>query len=184
MSEQDMNTMLEKKSVWWSEPMVWLIIALPVSAVLGCAATIWLATTNADTLVTEEHFKDGLAVHQVVDRERKAASLGAGATLSAEPGRLVLNLAGRFEIPPRNLVLTLVHPADPGMDMVLLLEPEDTLRYVAAFSTLPAGKRLLVLEPNDKAWRIGGQWQAPFTGSTQLSASDPTPSTQHSSTRP
>lgn len=177
MSENDMNTMLEKKSTWWNEPMVWLIIALPISAVIGAAVTIWLAASRADTLVTEEHFKEGLAVHQVVDRDRKAATLGIGATLNAEAGRLNLSLAGRLDEPPKHLMLTLVHPSDPGMDMVLLLEPAGDGKYSAAYAAIPAGKRMLVLEPGDKAWRITGRWQAPFTGSTQLSASGSTPST-------
>lgn len=165
-----MNTILEKKSVWWSEPMVWLIIALPVTAVIASLLTLWVAARNADTLVTDEYVKEGLAVRQVVDRDRKAAALAMNASLTAEPGRLTLRLDGRLDTPPKRLLLTLEHPADPGMDMVLLFEPANATEYVANFAAIPAGKRRLVLEPSDKAWRITGQWQAPFTGSTRLSA--------------
>lgn len=173
-----MNTMLEKKTTWWSEPMVWMIIALPFSAVVGGALTIWFAVNNADTLVTEEHVKEGFGVRLIVDRERKAAELGIGATLSAEPGRMVVSLEARTGALPKNLVLTLAHPSDPAMDMVVLLEPVGGNDYAAAFATIPPGKRHLELTPGDKTWRITGDWQAPFTGSTRLS------STQHLSTQP
>ena len=39
---------------WFREPWVWFIIALPASAVIGCAITIWLAITRPDFLVVEE----------------------------------------------------------------------------------------------------------------------------------
>lgn len=183
MKDHAMNTLLEKKSTWWSEPMVWLIIVLPVTAVIASITTYWLASSNADTLVTEQYVKEGFAVRQVADRDLKAAELGVGATLNAEPGRLTVDLEGRFEVLPRNLVLTLAHPSDPNMDMVLLLEPAGESTYTTVYATIPAGKRHLELTPGDKAWRITGQWQAPFSGSTRLVASTQF-STQHSSTRP
>lgn len=166
-----MNTMLEKKTTWRSEPMVWMLIALPLTAVIASGVTIWFAATNADTLVTEEHVKDGLAVSQVLDRDRRAAELGISAGLDAAPGRLTLHLQGRLASAPKSLVLTLSHPSDPLRDMVLLLESSGDSTYSANYAAIPAGKRHLELAPADKAWRITGQWQAPFTGSTRLSAS-------------
>lgn len=180
----DMNAITERKSTWWSEPMVWLLIALPLSAVIGSGVTVWLAASNADTLVLEEHVKEGFAVRQVADRDRKAAELGAGATIKAAPGMLTLHLEGRFPAAPKNLILTLAHPSDPAQDMVLLLAPGDGGDYTATYAAIPAGKRHLELTPGDKAWRITGQWQAPFTESTRLAVSISFSAPQHSSTQP
>lgn len=164
--------------------MVWMLIALPLTAVIASGVTIWLAASNADTLVNEEHVKEGLAVRQVLDRDRRAAELGVSAGLDAEPGRLTVHLAGQFASAPKDLVLTLAHPSDPLQDMVLLLEARGDNTYTANYAAIPAGKRHLELAPADKAWRVTGQWQAPFTGSTRLSASTRFSSTQHSSTQP
>lgn len=185
MSENKVNTMLNKKSTWWNEPMVWLIIALPVAAVIGASTSAWIAIKNADTPVIEEHAKQGMGIISLAaERDRKAAELGAEATLSAQPGRLTLTLSGHFATPPKHLLLTLAHPSNADLDMVVLLEPAGDNEYAAAYASIPDGKRLLDLSPSDKAWRLTGQWQAPFTGSTQLSVSSQFSSTQHSSTQP
>jgi hypothetical protein len=183
MMDKPMNATLEPKSRWQAEPMVWLLIALPVTAVIASAVTIWLAAKNADSLVTEKYVKEGLAVRQIADPDLKAAQLGAMAELRANPGELSLRLTGRFATAPQQLVLTLAHPTDPGQDMVLQLAATGDNEYSTRYAAIPAGKRRLELSPTDRAWRITGQWQAPFTGATRLAAPARF-STQHSSTQP
>lgn len=39
---------------WFREPWVWLLIALPSIAVIGCAITIWLALSRPDHLVLDK----------------------------------------------------------------------------------------------------------------------------------
>lgn len=39
---------------WYREPWVWLLIALPAIAVIGCAITIWLAISRPDHLVMDQ----------------------------------------------------------------------------------------------------------------------------------
>lgn len=178
-----MTTLQEEKTRWHGEPMVWLLIALPLTAVIASGVTIWLAAKNADSLVNETYVKEGLAVRQVVDLDRKAAELGAGAHLRAEPGLLSVRLEGQFATLPKALLLTLVHPAEPGQDQVLLLTASGDHEYSTRYAAIPAGKRRLELTPADRAWRITGEWQAPFTGSTRLAAAAGF-SSQHLSTQP
>ncbi len=49
---------------WYREPWVWLVIAFPSAAVIGCAITIWLALSNPDFLVVDDseyrHIKAGM----------------------------------------------------------------------------------------------------------------------------
>ncbi|MFA5081019.1 MAG: FixH family protein [Hydrogenophilaceae bacterium] len=179
-----MNTMLEKKTPWWSEPMVWLIIALPLAAVIGGITTVMIAYRYADTPAMGDYAKVGKGFEMVVDRDRKAAELAVGATMIAEPGRLALSLDGNFATPPENLILTLAHPTNAAMDMVLQLNRIGENEYAAAYASVPAGKRYLELSPSDKSWRITGQWQAPFVGSTLLAVANQLSSPQHSSTQP
>ena len=40
---------------WYREPWVWVLIAFPLLAVVGCAITIWLALSHPDYLVVDEH---------------------------------------------------------------------------------------------------------------------------------
>lgn len=179
-----MNTMTDKKTSWWNEPMVWLLIALPISAVIGGAVTIWFATTNADALVSEDHYKVGFAVHQGIELDRKAAELAVVAMLKASDGQLTLSLQGTFDRPPSGLALTLSRPGSEQEEMVLKLEQAGELDYSAPYVALPEGDQRLVLTPADKTWRVIGYWQAPFTGSTRLVPADPTVTPPHSSTQP
>ena len=39
---------------WYREPWVWVLIAFPLLAVVGCAITIWLALSHPDYLVVDE----------------------------------------------------------------------------------------------------------------------------------
>lgn len=179
MNDFNMNTLLNKKTAWWQEPMVWLLIILPLSAVIGGALTIWVAANNADSLVSEAHVKEGLAVRQIGHADQLAESLAMAANLNAEPGQLSIQLEGNLATWPGELILTMSHPADSRQDIVLTVGHAGHDRYIANYASIPAGKRLLELTPADRTWRITGTWQAPFTGSTRLLAS-----TQFLSTQP
>jgi uncharacterized protein len=51
---------MEEKTPFWKVPMVWLIIALPLAAVVGSLVSAWIASQGADPLVEEPHRKFGL----------------------------------------------------------------------------------------------------------------------------
>lgn len=184
MSAPDMNGLVEKKSSWRAEPMVWLLIALPLSAVLASAVTIWIANHNADTLVKEEYVKEGFAVRQASERDHLAAELGLSAALSVLPGGLTLDLTGHLNPLPERLLLTLAHPTDPNQDLVLSLMSVRAGHYTADYAEIPSGKRHLELAPLDKSWRLAGLWQAPFEGPLTLSPMAQRQAPPDSSTRP
>ena len=47
---------------WYRHLWPWLLIAPPLAAVLGGAATLWLAIASDDGLVAKDYYKQGLAV--------------------------------------------------------------------------------------------------------------------------
>lgn len=53
---------MSQKSSPWKEPMVWLLVVLPLTAVIASLATAWIAADGADTLVNEPHHKVGLGM--------------------------------------------------------------------------------------------------------------------------
>lgn len=175
MSDSKMNTLVEKKSVWWKEPMVWLIIGLPVSAVIGGAITVWFATDKPDPLVSDDYYKEGFAVHQATQREQLATSLGISARLRvANANELNLQLRGRFATMPTSLAVRLVHPSDSTQDIGVQLPAVGDGLYRAPLPPVPAGKRRLIIEPADHAWRLNSQWNAPFTGTLEVTAAGAT----------
>ncbi len=164
-------------SIWWKEPMVWLVAGLPATAVIAAISTYFIAAHNQDPLVTTEYRKEGMTVERVTERDDKAASAGIGADLAVKDGQLRLSLSGRLEQLPGALTLTIVHPTQADKDRQISLVHTNQGRYIAPDPDTGTGKRQLVLEPPDRAWRITGQWQAPFSGSTTLAATTTNPST-------
>jgi hypothetical protein len=163
---------------WWKEPMVWLITVLPLTAVVAGVATYFIAAHEPDSLVRTEYRKEGFAVAQVSDRDRLAASLGLAARLSVLDGQLRVELRGGLGAGPERLHLSLVHPTRENQDMRIVLTRSHESFYVAPVPDAGTGKRTLILEPEDRAWRITGQCATPISGMTELVAEAKNPSTR------
>ncbi len=173
MSRTNLNGM-SGKSVWWQEPMVWLIIALPITAIIGSMITLWYATDKPDPLVSEHYYKDGLGIHQHNQQAQLAQSLGLVADITVkQPGTLEIRLSGRYAEPPRSLLLLLVHPTDSAQDIHIEALGFAAGQYRTHLPSLPAGKRRLIIEPSDHVWRLAGDWELPFQGTLHLAADAP-----------
>lgn len=159
------------KSVWWKEPMVWLILGLPMSAVIAGLITLWIAADGADPLVAEDYYKQGMAITQTMEKESRAASLGIGLQIEVEAGELRARLRGRLDHYPDRLLLTLVHPSRGEQDVSIVLLATDQGEYRARLPQLPAGQRRLILQPEDQAWRLVARVTWPFTQPIQVSTS-------------
>lgn len=173
MTGSAMTDLLGRKRHWWKEPMVWLIIALPLAAVVGGLVTAWIAARGSDSLVAEDYYKQGLAIHQVLERDARAVQLGLAADLQVAGGRIEVRLSGRLDAYPDRLTLNVVHPTRAADDRTIPLAAAALGIYRGELPTPAAGQRRLVLEPEDHAWRLTGRWMGPFTGSTTLQPVQP-----------
>jgi hypothetical protein len=163
---------------WWKEPMVWLIVGLPATAVVASIATYFIAAHDPDSLVRADYRKEGFAlVEKTTQADRLAAELGLVARMAVNNGKLELDLKSRLDTVPARVSLTIIHPTQESQDIHLLLEPSGAGSYVATAPDVGSGKRILVLEPEDRAWRITGRSMAPFSGITELAAVVKNPST-------
>lgn len=158
-----MNVIARQKSAWWREPMMWLIIALPLTAVVASLVTWWIAARGADPLVAEDYYKQGMAIHQILERESRAAALGLTAQLQVQGGELRVQLYGRLDAYPDQLELTLVHPAREEHDLTLVLPATAQGEYRADLPLLSAGQRRLILESASQEWRLTGRIDLPMT---------------------
>lgn len=171
-----MNRTLHDKSPWWKERMVWLIIALPLSAVVAGIATVFIAAHNPDDMVKAEYVKEGLAVDAPRTSLDKAASMGLKATLTNHGGLLSLHVTGRTVL-PQTLILTLVHPTQAKLDQQIPMTFAGQGTYQARIDLTGQGKRHLTLMPPDKSWQMVGVWHAPFHEETSLHGGAHHPST-------
>jgi hypothetical protein len=78
-----MNTS-QLKRPWYREPWVWLMIALPASAVVAGMITIYLAVVTSDGLVVDDYYKRGKAINRVLARDMAAARYQLKATIDID----------------------------------------------------------------------------------------------------
>ena len=162
---------------WWKEPMVWLIAGLPATAVVASFTTYFIAAHDPDSLVKADYRKEGFAVvTAATEADKAAAALGVSAHLTARNGQMEVVLRGHLTARPKQIALNIVHPSKENQDIHILLAHSHELSYIAPAPDTGSGKRILVLEPEDRTWRITGQWMAPFSGMTELVAEGSKPS--------
>jgi hypothetical protein len=138
---------------------------MPLVAVIAGIATIWLAATSADGLVTDDYYKEGLAINRELARDRKAASLRLAATLfMRDEAHLALDLRGAMQSVPDSLLLTLTHPTRSGQDAKIHLQGMGNGHYIGQIDDgVKPGKWRLILEDPGGGWRLAGQVQMPLS---------------------
>ena len=155
---------------WYSQPWPWLLMAGPAAVIVAGAVTVWLALASNDGLVADDYYKQGLAVNKVLSRDAAAAALAyrAQVTVAADDQRVTVRM--NREPVSRHLVLRVVHPTRPGLDLALPLTMRDG-EYAAALPPLAAGRWHVVLEDQERSWRLSGTLRRPGGRATDLTAS-------------
>ena len=111
-----MNTSTVKP--WYREPWPWYLASGPLIVVVASLVTAWIAYSTSDGLVTDDYYKQGLAVDRTLARSKEAASLGleVRARFTAEGVNLgLISAADSNFAAPKALNLTLSHPTRAGL---------------------------------------------------------------------
>lgn len=145
---------------WYREPWPWLLMVAPASAVIGGLITAYLAITHDDPLVVDNYYKEGLAINQVLDREREAQRAGYRAqVLFGQDARQVrVHLAGTARLPAA-LRLRLVHPTRAELDSEAILDATQAGWYEGEVRIHPGSRWAVQLEGEARDWRLSGEWR-------------------------
>jgi len=163
------NNSLAQQKPWYAQPWVWLLIALPATAVVGSMASLYLAVTTSDGLVVDDYYTRGKAINRDLARDRAAQAhrLEARFDIDMARNRITLMLKSQDYAPPREMKLAILHPTRPHHDQHVVLEQVGEGQYASAIGELGRGKWYLQLEADD--WRLSGRMQMPLTGPVVLS---------------
>jgi uncharacterized protein len=144
---------------WYQEPWPWLLMSLPLAAVVAGFITLTLAIQTADGLVAADYYKQGLAINRQLQREEKAASLKlrVDAVTDSERGLVRVHLEALGSLPGA-LALRLVHPTREGMDQTIALKASPGGWYEGRLETPQPAHWQLVLEDVGRTWRLDGSW--------------------------
>jgi hypothetical protein len=93
------------------------------------------------------------------------------ALINATNGYLTLNLDGRRQPrKPGRLTMRVIHQDGAGADTLLVLQPGHDGTYGTRLPAMRAGPCKIIIESDDRKWRLAGQWLTPFNGPLQLAA--------------
>ena len=160
----------EDTEPWYKQFWPWFLISLPLSVVIASIVTINIAFKTDDGLVSDDYYKEGLAIHKDADSSAKARELGiAGAlTYEADTGAVNLQLDKALATGDRLLTLEIVHPTLPNQDQTTSLTALDPSRFVGRLAPLGKANWKLTLRPENQSWRIEGRLPVPSDGTARL----------------
>lgn len=146
---------------WKQEPLVWLLIAIPATAIVMGLIMLTLAIESYSGLVVDDYYQKGKQINRVLARDRLAWELGLAAELSlGDDGEIELRFApGVGYVPGERIELSLVHATRPGLDQNILLDRVEGHLLVAQLALPGPGRWNLYLQTPD--WRLTGSLRYP-----------------------
>jgi uncharacterized protein len=151
------HALTRKAAPWYREPWPWILIALPLSAVIAGFATLIIAIEHQDGLVAEDYYKQGLAINRVLERESRAIALGLSAQVMISGERIRIGLAGAGDL-PATIVVRFIHPTRSGEDRSIVLEAIANGWYEGAMPGMASGRWRVHVEDDQGIWRLTGMW--------------------------
>jgi hypothetical protein len=149
------TTETAKQRKWYREPYVWLIIALPLSAVIGGIITAWYAVESNDGLVVDDYYKRGLQINKVLDRDKAALRHELQASLQLIPGAsvatIVLHGNDKFSY-PGTISVSFLYSTHGGYDRTEELRRVAANTYQGSMPKLVKGRWYIQIEAQD--WRL------------------------------
>jgi hypothetical protein len=152
-------TSRQSQGNWYREPMVWLVILIPLSSVVMGVVMLALAISTDDGLVVDDYYNKGLEINRSLERDRLAEHLAVGAEIVFDAGQVQVDLRGSDALSyPDYLNLRLFHATRSGLDRHLVLGPRGTREYATTRPELAAGRWYIQLDAD--GWRLTGALEA------------------------
>lgn len=161
------------KKPWYRQPLVWLVIAFPATAVVG-GISLLILSLNIDTaLVVDDYYKRGKEINLVLTRDKKAVELGIrGVSIySNDKLQLSVTLGSKegYAFTDEDLTVELMHATRGGMDVKQVLNQSGPGLYQTDLKQkLAKGPWIVQVSTND--WRIHGRIHVPDNYTSPLSA--------------
>jgi hypothetical protein len=151
--------------------VLWLVIALPASAVVAGLSSWAIAATRGDRELPSSYHWEGGALDRDDARRATAAAMGLHATLRVDTAtlRCLVTLQGAS---PAALRLNLTHPTNALADREVLLQGVAGI-YSGACEHLPAAHWWLQLSDDQGTWLLRGRASAKGASDPALTATLP-----------
>jgi hypothetical protein len=174
MNHQPTDNSLQEQPPWYRQFWPWFLIGLPLCVVIAGFNMLYIALKYPHSMVDDQYYKEGLAINQSLDQDRRAAELNVAAEIVFQPfggtetAYVVVSLSGLANYPER-LSLLLLHPGSQSLDQTLDLKQIEAEQYSARLTQQYQHSYYLRLQPVDKSWRLNGKINFQNGGGTALS---------------
>lgn len=151
------DTAASMPRAWYREPLVWMVIAIPLCAVVVGMVMLRLAWISDDGLVADDYYKKGMEINRTLERDETARAYGLQSEIvfSDDLGNIAVTLTAgeEFDHPPQ-LTLNVYHATRAEYDRVVQLTRTGTKTYHGVSTELVPGRWYLDLSHGD--WRLTG----------------------------
>lgn len=144
---------------WYKEPYVWMLIGIPLSSVIMGVFFISQAVSTKDTLVRDNYYKDGLAINQEMQWDKKAENLDVQLEFTIANNEVNLTLLNSRQVAPNVLQFKLSHATLKDLDRDSLLQLGEDNRYKGFIENMSDGKYYIMVESLEQQWRRRGSIQ-------------------------
>jgi len=143
------------KKPWYQYPYVWLVICLPLSAVIGGIVTTRFAVISDDGLVTDDYYKEGLEINRVLERDQASEKAGLVAVINLDQQlnqiKLMLSANKGFNY-PEEIKVSFLNKTRKGFDQKLLMKHSIDGIYKTELPELIRGNWYVQIEADN--WRL------------------------------
>lgn len=142
---------------WYREFWLWFVLAIPLFTVVSGVFLIWIASDNADSVVVDSYYKQGLAINWNLSREQRAQQLGIQAEIhisspaDAAAGIVTLTLTAKQAITAKALRVQWIHPTLSKLDQTTNLTLISPQHYRGIVDYPMEGERIVIVEPDTES---------------------------------
>lgn len=149
----------EENKPWHKHPLVWMMIAIPFSAIIMGVVMIWLAVDTDDGLVADDYYKQGMEINRVIKRDKKAAELGLSAIIEFDNSTRIIRVKfdkGLIETFPKSLSLHLQHATRENSDIAVVLDHGIGDQYIGHVKQA-VSEGIWYFEIADEGWKLNAR---------------------------
>lgn len=155
---------------WYRELWPWLIIGLIGFAVSASLGLVFVAVDNADDLVDDNYYKDGLAINRELAADEHARQLAISAQMDIDPQvrQLQLKLSGNLALPAQ-VIVHFIHPFSASNDFTATMVAVAPGEYRAQYPASLNGRWTVeITSATTPAWRVRQEIAVPAGNSASM----------------
>lgn len=157
-----MNTDSEAKP-WYKHFWPCFLIGILSLSICGSLVMVYVAIQNADGLVKDDYYKDGLAINQVLVHDKMASDLQlqAEVRITNKNDISVTLFHEKDFVLPKSLSLDFIFPTRDNRDQTITLKKTNDNNYQGSAGKSLDGHWYLELKPDAASWRLTGEIYLP-----------------------